>query len=252
MNIVSSNGNALLKTRELADTFSSAKPFPHIVIDNFFDAAFLNTLEAKFPPREETWWTYDNLLEKKLAFNDLSRLSHEFSEYFNYVNSEEFLSFLTRLSGVDSLIADPLLNGGGLHMIERGGKLDVHEDYNIHRNLGALRKLNVIVYVNSNWNSEWGGHIELWDDPPRAVQQKIEPCSNRMLIFRTDCKSNHGHPHPLQCPQDRARKSLATYYYVKCNVEEHEYHSTIYKPLPNEHTTPELEDLRNKRMRGRL
>ena len=36
----------------------------------------------------------------------------------------------------------------------------------------------------------------------------------RVVIFATDADSFHGHPDPLACPADRARRSIATYYYA--------------------------------------
>ena len=34
-----------------------------------------------------------------------------------------------------------------------------------------------------------------------------------MVVFGTTDFSNHGHYDPLTCPNDRSRKSIATYYY---------------------------------------
>jgi hypothetical protein len=40
----------------------------------------------------------------------------------------------------------------------------------------------------------------------------ISPIANRVVMFNID-KAPHGHPHPLQCPEEINRKSLALYYY---------------------------------------
>ncbi|NBP00907.1 MAG: 2OG-Fe(II) oxygenase [Proteobacteria bacterium] len=237
---------------DLSAKFVSSSPFDHIIIDNFLVDDFAKKLRQNFPsPNEKLWWMYDNPLEKKLAFNKIEELNDNFFDYFSLVNSQEFLNWLTSLTKIKRLKSDPSLNGGGLHLIKKGGKLDVHEDYNIHKELMMLRKVNLILYLNENWQEEWGGHLELWDKDMKNLCQKISPIFNRAVIFRTDMGSNHGHPHPLSCPDNNYRISLATYYYVEHpNINEIPYRSTSYKKLPN--NDDGLDDLRELRKIGRL
>lgn len=236
----------------LSTTFIGAKPFDHIVIDNFLNNEFALELSRNFPSStQKSWWMYDNPLEKKLAFNNIHELHSSFSCFFECVNSKNFLAFLETLTGVDGLKPDSSLNGGGLHLIKRGGKLDVHEDFNINKQIKMLRKVNLILYLNEGWKDEWGGHLELWDKDMHFLHHKILPIFNRAVIFRTDMNSNHGHPHPLTCPEDRARISLATYYYQDCeDIDSIPYKSTAYKKLPGQDDG--LDELRTMRSKGRI
>lgn len=235
---------------------SAPAPFPHLVVDNLLNADRLRELTARYPSVDDkTWWRYDNPLEAKFAYNDLSRLDPSFKQFFDEANSPSFLKQLEELSGLEGLIADPTLNGGGLHQIKRGGKLDVHEDYNVHRGLKAWRKLNLIVYLNEDWDPSWGGDLELWDAGMTRCVERVSPVFNRSVIFRTDLKSNHGHPDPLACPEGVTRRSLAVYYYVPMTDEEwatHEYASTRFKKRPDDPLDPEVERLREQRNKGRV
>jgi Rps23 Pro-64 3,4-dihydroxylase Tpa1-like proline 4-hydroxylase len=232
--------------------FKRSDSFDHIVIDNFLKEDFALKLARSFPsPSQQKWWSYKNQLEKKLAFNDIEKLDPCFQDFFIEVNSDNFTNFLAELSGIEKLFSDPSLNGGGLHLIKRGGKLDVHEDFNIHRGLGMLRTLNLIVYLNEGWKEEWGGHLELWDATMTTKSKSVLPVFNRAVIFRTDMNSNHGHPHPLECPEDRYRISLATYYYRQVeDIERIPYRSTTYKKLPG--VDDGFDELRRLRQLGRL
>lgn len=245
-----------IDTAAAIEAFNSAQPFPHVVIDNLVDPDALRALASKYPSVEEKkWWQYDNPLERKFAFNDLSQLDAGFREFFDEANSPEVVAQLGRLAGLENLVPDHTLNGGGLHQIKPGGKLDVHEDFNIHRPMKAYRKLNMITYVNENWEEEYGGHLELWDKEMTRCESKVLPVFNRTVIFRTDVKSNHGHPAPLTCPEGMTRKSLATYFYVPMTVKEwdaHEYTSTQFKKRPEDPEDPELDELRIKRNKGRV
>jgi Rps23 Pro-64 3,4-dihydroxylase Tpa1-like proline 4-hydroxylase len=243
-------------TLENKAEFESAKPFQHIVIDDATDATELRNLVSKYPcVSEKKWWVYDNALERKYAFNDLSQLDEKFSQFFEEANSPEFISQLENLSGLKNLIPDNSLRGGGLHQIVRGGKLDVHEDFNVHHELKAFRKLNVIVYLNEDWDPSWGGDLQLWDANMTECVKRTYPTFNRMVIFRTDMKSNHGHPDPLMCPEGMSRKSLAMYYYVPMTDEEWNNHistSTQFKRRPEDVLDPEVEELRARRNKGRV
>ena len=231
--------------------FKCADHFDHIVIDNFLEEEFATRLVDKFPgPTELKWWSYNNPLEKKLAFNDIKKLNPVFSEFFEEISSHEFISWLSKFTGIE-LHADPSLNGGGLHLIKSGGKLDVHEDFNIHREMKMLRCVNLIIYLNKDWNESWGGDLELWDKEMTVAFKKIQPIFNRAVLFRTDMNSNHGHPHPLNCPVDRCRMSLASYFYRKVDdIDSIAYKSTYYKKLPG--ADDGLEELRERRKLGRI
>lgn len=234
--------------------FIKSTPFNNIVIDNMFYDHIIDHISSLFPsPLEKKWWVYDNPLEKKLAFNKLSELDTTFSDFFEFMNSNFFINFLEKLTGLNGLIPDRNLNGGGLHQIVNGGKLDIHEDYNIHKDLKAFRKVNAILYLNKNWKESYGGHLEMWDKNMTKCEEKILPIANRLVVFRTDQTSNHGHPHPLTCPEDESRKSLAIYYYLRTDdVEKTPYKSTIFKKLPNVIEDPEIDELRKKRSLGRI
>jgi len=235
-----------------SEEFQGAEPFDHVVVDNFLQPEIADLLAKNFPGLGDVeWWMYDNPLERKYAFDKVQNLDEVFVRIFEYFNSSDFIDQLKKLSGLDSLIPDLTHRGGGLHMIGRGGKLDVHEDFNIHRDLKALRKLNLIVYLNEDWQESWGGHLEIWNPEMTQLHKSVLPVHNRAVIFRTDQSSNHGHPHPLSCPENKFRKSLAVYYYEPIeSLESIDYKSTCYKKLPGEED--DLDELRAKRRLGRI
>jgi Rps23 Pro-64 3,4-dihydroxylase Tpa1-like proline 4-hydroxylase len=243
-----------LDSKELCDSFANAKPFPHVIIDDIFDNEALENLLSCYPKvQDKSWWQYDNPLEKKLAFNDLNQLDPIFSKFFNEANSHSVIKQLSKLSGLDNLIPDKTLRGGGLHQIVSGGKLDVHEDFNINLELKAYRKLNLIVYLNKDWKESYRGELQLWNADMTICEKSVLPIFNRAVIFRTDMNSNHGHPDPLVCPPHVSRKSLATYYYTPLDsFDNTEYRSTLYKKRPQDPDDKEINDFRIKRVKGRL
>ena len=89
----------------------------------------------------------------------------------------------------------------------------MHTDFRINEKLKLQRRLNVIVYLNDDWNPEWGGALVL-KDPSQKIREEIFPDNNKMLIMETTDTSFHGHPDPLNVPDNTTRRSLALYYYT--------------------------------------
>ncbi|MHB1424845.1 MAG: 2OG-Fe(II) oxygenase [Gemmataceae bacterium] len=98
--------------------------------------------------------------------------------------------------------------------MERGGFLNIHADFTAHPHHRLWRRrVNVLLYLNENWPEEYGGHLEFWTKDMQRCFEKILPLFNRCVIFNADKDSFHGHPHPLACPSETTRKSIALYYY---------------------------------------
>jgi Rps23 Pro-64 3,4-dihydroxylase Tpa1-like proline 4-hydroxylase len=217
--------------------YSHAAPFPHIVIDNFLPESILNQILTEFPqPEAINWKQFDTTTEKKLASNSELQMGEATRLLLYQLNSSTFINFLENLTGIEGIIPDPHFVGGGLHQIQRGGYLKIHADFNQHRKLKLDRRLNLLIYLNKDWQEEYGGHFEMWNAEMTRCEQKILPIFNRCVIFSTTDWSYHGHPHPLNCPEGRTRKSLALYYYSNGRPLEEvsERHSTIFKSTDQE------------------
>jgi len=243
----------IIKLEDYTEVYQKNIP-PHVVIDDAFLFSHIDQIEKCFPKPGNDWWIYDNPLEKKFAFNCIEQMPEPIVEVIHYLNSRPFIDQLEKLTGITGLIADPFLNGGGLHQIARGGKLDIHADYNYHPVTKLDRRLNVLLYLNRHWQEEWGGHLEFWDPEMTYCMKKISPLFNRLVIFSTTDQSFHGHPDPLNCPEDRTRKSIALYYYTwgRPSHEKSPPHSTLFKRRPQDPIVAEIEELRIARGIKRL
>ncbi len=202
---------------EKRNQFINAKPFPFIELDNFFDEDYLNEILESFPKMSENKHDFNmnTKSEVKLAITSPERIPNKINSFIEFLNSYSFLDFIQTLTGIEQkLIPDPYLSGAGLHEIKQGGFLKIHSDFNIHPQLKLNRRLNLLLYLNKDWKEEWGGHLELWDKEMKNCEVKIKPSFNKLVIFNTTDFSFHGHPNPLNCPEDVTRKSLALYYYT--------------------------------------
>ena len=222
----------------LATSYCFAEPYPHIVIDEFLPAWLIEEILEKFPVERNS---EDKFYESEFSGLHKRQVAPYHCEeriqtFFNFFNSSPFIRFLESLTKIDSLIGDPHFGGGGFHEIFRGGHLGVHADYRIHTELHLNRRINVLLYLNKNWKKEYGGELEIWDKNMSKKFKGILPTFNRCVVFNTDSHSFHGHPDPLNTPQEVTRKSIALYYYTasKKVYEETPSYSTMYVARPQD------------------
>lgn len=197
--------------------YSGNAPFPHIVFDSFIKPDIIRAVFKEFPDlsKAEDKIEFSSQKEIKFASRGSSGLSPAALGLVNRLNSDDFLEYLQKLTGIqEPLISDPYLSGGGYHQIKRGGWLKVHADFNKHPRLDLDRRINLLLYLNPDWESIWGGNLELYDQNNLSEPVvSIEPKYNRCVIFNTTSFTFHGHPDALECPDDRSRKSIALYYF---------------------------------------
>ena len=163
---------------ENCKNYITAKPFPSIVFDNFFEENILNQVLNDFPKNiKDIGNEYNNKAEKKLSLNQAEKFSEITNNFINYLNSAPFVKFLNSLTGIEeTLVTDPYLAGGGLHELKDGGHLNVHADFNQHPKMKLDRRLNILIYLNHNWKEANGGHLELWDKGMKKCEKKDPSC----------------------------------------------------------------------------
>jgi len=235
------NSALLLRTTEFATKFQERQPFRHLVIDDFFDSSFCTELLKQFPAFERGNARNEaGELGQKSTVERIHELGAAYKALDKAIQSSEFLNFVSHLTGIPHLLYDPYYFGGGTHENREGQDLDAHVDFNRHPVERWHRRLNLIIYLNSEWQDEWGGSLELHTDPRRPDNciKLITPLYNRCVIFETTEWSWHGFSR-IQLPVEKksfSRKSIALYFYTKDRPEEElaDTHSTIYvdRPLP--------------------
>ena len=237
------NQNVLSAVETYRKAFLSAEPFRHVVIDNFLEPAGAEQMLRDFPAFDPAKALNEmGEVGNKAVFENIADLSPFYRRLAEHVQSGEFLNTISALTGVESLLSDPTLFGGGTHENLHGQELDPHVDFNYDERTWRHRRLNLLLYLNKEWEDEWGGSIELHSDPRRPEQNRVKvvtPLFNRCLIFETNERSWHGFSIIRLPPNKRhlSRKSFSLYLYTRERPAEEiaPPHTTFYiqRPLPD-------------------
>ena len=195
------------------------EPYKHLVVDNFLPIDLAEKCLSSFPNINDSIWEHehDNDIEVKSRTTWTSEfdIPDNIIDAVKILNGAHLLRAFSEVFNIQKLLPDAYYNGGGLNIMQKGGLLGVHVDGNYHDASGLNRRLNVLLYLNSKWNKDWGGELGLYDRDGKSLIKKIAPIFNRLVVFDTNDYSFHGIPTPLNCPSDESRKSIILYYYTK-------------------------------------
>jgi Rps23 Pro-64 3,4-dihydroxylase Tpa1-like proline 4-hydroxylase len=232
--------DVIRRAAEIQLEFQQAKPFRHVAIDNFLRSDICESLLRDFPVFDEKRAMDERgLLGRKAVVEHVSNISQAYRFFYEYINSAAFLEAMSTLTGIDDLIADKTLFGGGTHNNLSGQGLDVHIDFNIDERNMLHRRINLLIYLNKEWDEAWGGAIALHSDPHNATLDETAsflPLFDRAVIFETNEYSWHGFRR-ITLPPDKqhlSRKSFSIYLYTKDRPAEEVLapHTTFYLPQP--------------------
>jgi hypothetical protein len=238
---------------ELQSKFFSAKPFNHVIMDNFFkEDVALNIFNDMPGYDDNTDARYDNAIEKKRTIQNWTKFSKNIYKAMSYLVDSEFTQILKLLTRHNGLVADYGLHGGGIHMHQAGDYLNTHLDYDIHPKLDMKRKLNLIVYLTPNWQPEWGGNLGLWshddtNNQPKELITSVVPMFNRAVLFDTTQNSWHGVTEGINSPEGIYRKSLALYYLIPTTDLSNRRQKALFSPRAEQQGDEEVMKLIEKR-----
>lgn len=219
------------RAEELADKFRNGHPYPHLALDNFLSNGLAESLFEGFPRA-----TPNGAL--KITNEDIKSIGAPYLRFDELIASSEFRELISRITGIPDLQYDPAYLGGGTHENFQGSDLSPHIDFNYHTN-GLHRRLSMILYLNKEWQPEWGGNLEFFKSPwEQEVFSSVSPLWNRLVIFPTTEWSWHGFQR-MNIPEGArvgSRKSIAFFYYSEKRPahETKALHGTVYyeRPLP--------------------
>ena len=217
--------------------FHRAQPFRHVVIDQFLADDFCSALLKEFPAFDPKQALNEmGLIGAKAVVEKLPQIGPAYRQFDQLIQSPAFLTKIEAITGIPRLLYDPHYFGGGTHENRHGQDLDIHVDFNYHPKTQTHRRLNLIIFLNPEWDASWGGCLELHRDPWGAPEDdqvvSVVPLLNRCVIFETTETSWHGFRRIQLADQRLSRRSLAIYFYTaeRPAAETAPAHSTVYVP----------------------
>ena len=141
---------------------------------------------------------------------------------------DNVIKIISKITNICDLTGDKELYAGGISSMSKDCFLNPHIDNSHNRLMTKYRRLNLLYYVNKDWDSNKdGGELVLYPDGINGKQILIANDFNSLVIFRTDNRSFHG-VNPVKSETNR-RKCISNYYFSNASpLGKKYYHSTSY------------------------
>jgi Rps23 Pro-64 3,4-dihydroxylase Tpa1-like proline 4-hydroxylase len=162
-------------SQKLKNNFKFAKPFPHLVLPDFFR----NAKELKSALLKEEFHYQNSDLFQFHQTNDCSKAKTKVVQDFHkFFGSKEFLSFISEITGKK------------LSSIDMSGFIYGDTDYLLpHDDRLEGRKIAYVVNLSENFKDGNGGALALFKG--KKVVKRIVPKFNTLTIFEVSPKSLH-------------------------------------------------------------
>ena len=203
--------------------FKNAKPYPHIILDNFLDENFFSNLNTdSFSIEKHRNKHLDTFLEKNKSISKNVELSDEIKKIVEELNSDKFVKSLKKLTGMDELFQTSVGNTAlsNYHEMYESGFVGTHVDHSSEPKTGCPHVLNILIYLTKGWDKSWGGSTVLANKTGKKIEKIVDYKPNRAVIFLHTPFSFHG----VQELKNNLKKRSSIYV---------DYYSTNKKPYLN-------------------
>ena len=193
MDIINSDYNSL---KPYTSQFVQNKPFPHILLNNFFKDEFFENINCEVEKFNDktNGKNFNSTVEKNKWISLNSRLPHILSMIIHTLNTESWLTNLedlTKIKFLTSTINDNT-NLANYHEMKRDGFLGSHVDHSFEIGTGYPHVLNIILYISDQWSDNFGGGTTFFDKDGNKLRKVIQYKPNTALIFLHSPFSFHG------------------------------------------------------------
>lgn len=182
--------------------FTSAKPFPHIELKNFFEPDFLLPVCSALE-KEPFHTKQSDLFQFKQTHDLVSSKQKALQELRKVLMSEKMISYMEQITGLK-------LKRGKLDL---AGTMYEDTDYLLcHDDQLDKRKIAFLIYLSDMKTSE-GGNLALFSQKkgkPERIVKKITPRFNTLALFEVSKVSFHS---VEEVVVDKQRIAIGGWYY---------------------------------------
>jgi len=195
-------------------------PWTHGYSNKFLEQERAIQIQSDFPEWEsDVWDTHGKVFKSEYGYKkeltDKSVMSKSIVDFISDLESDLFISRISSATGITDLFIDHGMYGGGLNIYPPGSHLTTHIDFNYNNDLNAYRSVNLLYYLNDNWNPSSGGCFELFDVDLNKCKT-VKPELNTCIFFATNNGTYHG---VSETQNGFYRKSISIWYYTKRPTE---------------------------------
>ena len=195
-------------------------------VDDLLPVGLAREIYDRFPPTERMMLKR-SIKEHKRVAAQMDRYDPLLEEAVYAFQDPRVVALIGRFTGLSALEPDADLYAGGISLMTRGGYLRPHLDNSHDGGRDRYRVLNLLYYVTPDWDPEWGGSLQLWDEGPLTTPRTLPATFNSLVLMATNRTSWHS---VNEITRDARRCCVSNYYFSTVSPDERDYfHATSFR-----------------------
>lgn len=229
------------KKEQLIEAYNSSKSnIGYFFIDDLLPKTLAEKCFQVFPDPSEMR-CLKSMREYKYISAQMDKHDSLLEEVLYAFQDDKIVKLIGEICNIKSLYADESLYAGGLSLMAKDNYLHPHLDNSHDAQRERWRVLNLLYYVTPNWETQNGGHLEIWPKGPKKEPVVIESKFNRLAVMATHDASWHS---VNKVNVDLSRRCISNYYFSDHALNEKDkFHVTKFRGRPNDTFTNIVLDL---------
>lgn len=216
----------------LQSEFLHPSRVPTFAFDDLLPEDWARQIYNAFPEQSEMSFK-NSIKERKHVAAQMNEHAPILEESVYAFQQPSVVKIIGEITGLRALEPDAELYAGGVSAMVKGSYLKPHLDNSHDSKQERYRVLNLLYYVTPNWQPEFGGSLEVWDDGPSGAPRAFPALFNRLVVMATNRISWHS---VSEIVAGGRRCCVSNYYFSKLSPDAEDYfHATSFRGRPGEH-----------------
>ena len=202
----------------------------YVAIDDLLPIELCNEIYLKFP-KVDKMRLMSSFREQKYTSKNFDEFDPILAEITFALQDPEVVRLIETITGIKDQTADSSLYAGGLSAMTKNNFLGPHLDNSHDGDRQLYRTLNLLYYVTPDWDVDYGGNLELWD---QKVNDNVTIHSkfNRLVLMETTPSSWHS---VSKFKSEQTRYCVSNYYFSPQSPTGKDYFNvTSFSALPSQ------------------
>ncbi|AWH86726.1 2OG-Fe(II) oxygenase [Flavobacterium album] len=215
----------------------SSTAIGYFFLDDLLPKEMATEIYRAFPPAGEMVHK-KSIREDKYVAAQMNKYNPLLEEIIYAFQDKRIVDVVSEICGLSGIMPDEHLYAGGISAMGYKQFLNPHLDNSHDKDRERWRVLNLLYYVTTDWNEEYGGNLELWPDGMRQKQVTIYSKFNRLAVMATHNKSLHSVSPVIY---EGLRCCVSNYYFSKEPLQQTDtFHVTSFRGRPENKVTDAL------------
>ena len=208
------------------DFKNKRKNIPFFVVDDLLPANWCKEINEAFPDTS-LMVLKKSIREHKFVGVQIDLYEQLIGEVTYAFQDKRIVDLIGEICGINKCYADASLYAGGISTMVENQFLKPHLDNSHDQQREKWRVLNLLYYTTPDWETSFGGNLEVWPNGLKKEPTTIRSRFNRLVVMGTDSNSWHA---VSKVVVNKHRNCVSNYYFSETPLSSDDsFHVTLFR-----------------------